>query len=317
MKKSILALIAFTICSSLAGQNSAPPAVVFRGNCAHEPELPQYQDWFRQTRLPYGEPYVAQGKRKAQLAEQYSNLKLQMSLEEVEKVLGKADFSVSRPAARLATVPEPIEQRCSSQVAYIFKKSGENMADMEDVAIYLFFSESGKLYWASPQNLPNLKPLGSPTAENAEPHMDSWKEYTFADDGFAITVPESPNPHPDATLPDMTVYTVSVQPGTRLSLRVSHQKRDCASTLAQLRDGALKGKSGIDPSSVKDVRVDGHLGVEYQYKDDSGLFSAERFYCVNGMFYMFSARWPSSQPQPAAVERIVSSFRLLNPEPEK
>jgi hypothetical protein len=317
MKTSILALTALVICCSLAGQNSTPPAVVFRGNCASEPDLPKYQEWFRQTRLPYGQPYVAQGKRKEQLAEQYSNLKLQMSMEEVEKVLGKADFSVSRPAARLATVPEPIERRCSSQVAYIFKKSSENMADMEDVAIYLFFSEGGKLYWASPQNLPNLKPLGSPTAENAEPHMDSWKEYTFADDGFAITVPESPNPHPDATLPDVTVYTVSVLPGTKLSLRVSHQKKDCASTLAQLKDGALMGKSGIDPSSVKYVSVDGHPGMEYQYRDDSDLFSADRFYCVNGVFYMFSVRWPSTQPQPAAVARIVSSFRLLNPESDK
>jgi hypothetical protein len=47
------------------------------------------------------------------------------------------------------------------------KKNNENMADMEDVAIYLFFSRDGRLYWATPQNLPNLKQLGSPTDGNA------------------------------------------------------------------------------------------------------------------------------------------------------
>jgi len=32
---------------------------------------------------------------------------------------------------------------------------------VEDVAIYLFFSADDKLYWAAPQNLSELKPLGS------------------------------------------------------------------------------------------------------------------------------------------------------------
>lgn len=62
------------------------------------------------------------------------------------------------------------------------------MVDVEDVAIYLFFSENGKLYWAAPQNLPNLEPLGSPTDENslavAKRRTPLWKEYVFADDGF-------------------------------------------------------------------------------------------------------------------------------------
>jgi hypothetical protein len=43
------------------------------------------------------------------------------------------------------------------------KKAHENMADVEDVAIYLSFSRDGKLYSAAPQNLPTLKQLGSPT----------------------------------------------------------------------------------------------------------------------------------------------------------
>ena len=76
---------------------------------------------------------------------------------------GKPDFGWGKPIARLATAPEPTDKRCNIETAYIVKKNGENMTDMEDVAIYLFYSRDGKLYWASPQNLPSLKQMGSPT----------------------------------------------------------------------------------------------------------------------------------------------------------
>jgi len=132
------------------------------------------------------------------------------------------------------------------------------------------------------------------------------------DDGFAITLPYAPAPHQDAGLPEMTVYTVSLPSEANLSLRVSHQKRDCATTLEQLKNGGLEGKSGIDASSVKDVSVNGHPGVEYQYKLGPDRVSSDRFYCVNGRFYAFSISWPSNKSRPAAVTRIVNSFRLLN-----
>jgi len=157
--------------------------------------------------------------------------------------------------------------------------------------------------------------LGSPSEENAsalaQRQILSWKEYIFEDDGFAITLPEAPNPHADATLPEMTVYSVSVPPNTRLSLRVSHQNRDCGATLAQLKDGALKGKSGIDPSSVMDVSISGYPGVEYQYKLGPGFSSSDRFYCVNGRFYTFSTAWPLNESRPATAMRILNSFRLV------
>jgi hypothetical protein len=249
MRTSTVALFVFAGCA-LAAQNS-PPAGVFRGNCADE--VSGFQEWFQETRLSSGEPYLAPSKRREQVVEHYSKLGLQRSLQEVEKLLGKPDFSTPRLAARLASTPEPKEQQCGNQVAYILKKSSENMVDVEDVAIYLFFSENGKLYWAAPQNLPNLEPLGSPTDENslavAKRRTPLWKEYVFADDGFAITLAEAP--HPDAALPDMTVYTVSVLPGVILSFRVSHENRDCMEGLAQLKDDVRKAKSDGDPSSVR------------------------------------------------------------------
>jgi len=155
----MLPFVAVT-CGVLAAQTS-PPEVVFHGNC--ENGLPHYQQWFQKTRLPQGEAYLAPDKRKQQMLSGYPKLKLQMSLEEVEKLLGQPDFSSPLPAARLATAPEVAKASCSNQIAYIVNKSSENMADTSDVAVYLVFSRSGKLYWAVPQNISRLRELGSPT----------------------------------------------------------------------------------------------------------------------------------------------------------
>jgi len=160
LRTRIIILFVAVICGGLAAQIS-PPAVVVHGNC--ETGLPNYRQWFQKTGLPQGETYLAPDKRKQQILNGFPKIKLQMSLEEVEKVLGQPDFSAPLPAARLATSQEPAEVACSNQIAYIVKKSSENMADTSDLAVYFLFTRNGKMYWAVPQNLPELRQLGSPT----------------------------------------------------------------------------------------------------------------------------------------------------------
>ena len=63
-----------------------------------------------------------------------------MSMAEVETYLGKPDFGWGKPIARLANAPEPTDKRCIIETAYIVKKNGENMSDMEDVAIYFLLT---------------------------------------------------------------------------------------------------------------------------------------------------------------------------------
>jgi hypothetical protein len=159
--KQIALVVSFVaaMCCVFDAQTS-PPAAVFHGNCANG--LPRFEEWYAQTRLPR-QPYVVAAKRKQQMLENYPKLKLQMSLEDVEELIGKPDFASGTPTPHLANAPEPADKRCSNELAYIVKKAHENMADVEDVAIYLSFSRDGKLYWAAPQNLPTLKQLGSPT----------------------------------------------------------------------------------------------------------------------------------------------------------
>jgi hypothetical protein len=156
---SFVVLLVAAMWCVLQAQTS-PPAAVFHGNCSSG--LPRFEEWYAQTRLP-NQPYVVADKRKQRMLENYPKLKLQMSLEDLEKLIGKPDIASGTPSPHLATAPEPADIRCSNELAYIVRKNHENMTDMEDLAIYLSFSRDGKLYWAAPQNLPTLKQLGSPT----------------------------------------------------------------------------------------------------------------------------------------------------------
>jgi hypothetical protein len=314
MKRMLFLILLGAFSCGLLVTQDVPKVVTSHANCAVRP--PGFDDWYQQTRLSEGGPYVAPDKRKHQILDNYHSLKLQMTLNKAERLLGKPDFGTARPPLYLATAPEPIDRGCANDLAYIVRKKSGNMVETEDVAVYLSFSRDGKLYWAAPQNLPALKPLGSPTG-NAPAIIQSqtvWKEYVFADDRFAITLPDLPKRHADATLPEFTVYSVSLPGNAMLSLRVSRQDRDCAATLAQLKDGALNGKSGIDPSSVKNPSIDGNQGLEYEYTVSRDGGSSDRFYCVNGRFYAFSIRWLGTQVPPASVDRVLSSFHLLSTE---
>lgn len=145
---------------------------------------------------------------------------------------------------------------------------------------------------------------------------DSWKEYVFQNDLFAITAPEPPTHHVDMTTPEFMVYSIPMPGKTVLNLRVSNRTRDCASFLGQLKDGALQGKDGMDPASVKTISLDGNPGVEYQWISPLHL-NFDRYYCVSGKFYVFSASWEKTEKRPPVIDRVESSLRLLKAESSK
>jgi hypothetical protein len=138
-----------------------------------------------------------------------------------------------------------------------------------------------------------------------------WKEYVYERDGFAINLPLAPSPHTDPNLPSATVYTIHFSVDSVLSVRALQDPRPCADTLGQLKNGALGGKQpGVVLTSVKEISVAGHPGVEYStHKPDWNTY--ERYVCAEGSYYIFTAKWPGGMPRPAAIDRIVGSLRLL------
>jgi hypothetical protein len=140
-----------------------------------------------------------------------------------------------------------------------------------------------------------------------------WKEFVFQLDKFAITAPGEPTTHSDAKNPEFTVYSIPMPDKIVLNLRVSNQSRECAPMLDQLADGARRGLDGMDPSSVKTISIDGNPGVEYQWISPVHT-NSDRYYCVQGKFYVFSASWKKFAARPAVIDRVETSLRLLSPD---
>ncbi len=151
----------------------------------------------------------------------------------------------------------------------------------------------------------------------AQPGKQAWKEYVFPEDGFAIAWPYKLQPHPALVIPNANAYAVMLPGGATVVLRVTHrdQPRDCNSVLRLLKNGVVAGKApGAEVSTLKELSIDGFPGLEYlwQHGDRTDL---ERYYCVTGRMYVFSAGRASNTQFPAAVTRILNSFRLLNEAP--
>jgi hypothetical protein len=148
----------------------------------------------------------------------------------------------------------------------------------------------------------------------------AWKEYVYRSDGFAITVPEAPNRHPDANYPDTTAYTAA---GT--TLRVMQMPKGCdfviseqVRKLEELKNGTRKlnpseSQFKLNLSSVKHGTVEGFPFLEFEQVVPSGSQSYEHWSCAHKRLYIFAAHWQPAQTKPAYIDKIVRSFRLLKP----
>jgi hypothetical protein len=155
--------------------------------------------------------------------------------------------------------------------------------------------------------------------------QEKWKEYTFPDDGFAITLPERVDPHEDSTLSPATfkaftvsttyIYTVRLASGLVLGLHVVTFPGGCSDFLNKLQAAmADPGKMGIhvDPSeSDKVTEVGGYPAVEGERDTEPKFRSYDRFQCVDKKLYVFSTSWPRGSKMPPEIRRAIDSFRIL------
>ena len=132
----LLVIVACISCGLVA--QDIPPAVTSHMTCAAQPV--RFAQWYEQTRLSQGEPYLAETKRKQRILENYAKLKLHMPMEDVEKLFGKADFGSARPPMHLATQTEPSDRRCRTDLAYVFKKTGGSNTNCAPSKLKLFQS---------------------------------------------------------------------------------------------------------------------------------------------------------------------------------
>ena len=150
-----------------------------------------------------------------------------------------------------------------------------------------------------------------------------WQEISYPADGFAVTVPFPALPHPDAQVPDTNTYPVYFpgQSDVRMTIRVKHQVSSCNEILNELKmriTGKSDDNSQIEASSIKELFVNGHDGLEYRWRLSSSTMAFERHYCgESGRLYVFSALWPRELQFPNSVQHVLDSFRLVTPQSPK
>ncbi len=167
----------------------------------------------------------------------------------------------------------------------------------------------------------------------AKKSQPEWKEYTYPEDGFAITSPQQPNPHEDQQFPPASfkaypvtrsyAYTVRLPHDLAVTLRVYTFPNGCADFFGDFRDmirhakdGTLDtAKAGItgkaDPSSYRETGFSGYPALEDERETTSHSRYYELTHCADRRLFTFTASWPSGSPKPQALTRIVSSFRHL------
>ena len=149
----------------------------------------------------------------------------------------------------------------------------------------------------------------------AKDNKQQWKEYTFEDDGFMVSLPAPVTPHKDVKDPKFNVYSVSLGTNSLLNLRASSQLTDCDVFISQLRhklqDIKPPEKYAPLPGSFKQISIGGSPALQYEYNVNDAQTGFERYYCADQKLYIFSVVYPAKQPRPSDSDRILDSFELI------
>ena len=137
-----------------------------------------------------------------------------------------------------------------------------------------------------------------------------WKEYTFDSNNFAVTVPSVPAPHRDPQIAGATNYDVALDEGA-LRIEVIPHHLDCTDVIARFKQLAVS--RGAIKTSLRELPVAGHPALEYRFDKPNRQTEYDRIVCTNTITYCIYAGWPTNQPRPPSVDRVLNSFRLLKP----
>lgn len=148
----------------------------------------------------------------------------------------------------------------------------------------------------------------------------AWVEYTFPEDGFAITSPDVPTVHPEPGTGNRgRIYSAHLGPETILSVHVisAQTAGDCAEKLSKLQSSlqAASSSEPIVPGSVREISLQNYRGVEYLEKTwpDGGKYTLWRHYCYANRFFALGLTWVSNDPQKTNADRLLASFRFTPP----
>lgn len=99
-------------------------------------------------------PYTAPAERKNKILVNYSALRTGMRMDEVEKLIGEADFGQHARSGIFAT-PNGV-----FWIYYLHKHYRIGVNPKEDQVLELLFDTQGKVVFAVPSNVEGLEPIG-------------------------------------------------------------------------------------------------------------------------------------------------------------
>ena len=103
-------------------------------------------------------PYTADQSKISRVREGFKRLSLGMRKDNVRKIMGEPDSEMLNYKPK-----QNSEELIDSTWAYYLKRSERNLAkEGFDEALVLYFKPNEELYWADPDNIAGLKPLGGP-----------------------------------------------------------------------------------------------------------------------------------------------------------
>lgn len=153
---------------------------------------------------------------------------------------------------------------------------------------------------------------------------DTWKEYVYTGDGFAIAAPAEParNSQPIYVMggtADAHIYTSAANSNTALMLfvyeRHSKDKRSLQQIHAQAQEGALGSVNG-KMRTRSELALGKYQGAEFEFEaqhpelDTKTHQVRSRYYVVGRKMYHLLAIAPIGEPFPTDADRWFKSFRL-------
>jgi hypothetical protein len=153
-----------------------------------------------------------------------------------------------------------------------------------------------------------------PQTKTLKPN-NTWSEFVFEEDDFALRAPVAPNKHPDRQIQQMTAYFVPFTKTSGMTLHVGPLPENCSGVLKQLKDGAVADQRQVlQPDTLKEIAKQNISGFEYDWRSSS-VQGYTRWACGPKRVYGFTAFWPVNEPKPPALKKIVESFRILSAPP--
>ena len=157
------------------------------------------------------------------------------------------------------------------------------------------------------------------------PNLSSanWKEYSFSEYGFAISLPEAPK---ESGIKDGKQYRLywngsyDAAESIVLNLRTQHSRTDCAAWLADIRKRLSETPHAPFPLSDPpggvhwadyEVTIDGKPAIEGDAPRNALQAGYQRMQCLDDRVYNFEAGFPKRTTKPEIIDQILKTFHLI------